>query len=435
MVFVRSRRGGLVVVIAVVAVMAGSAISAIASPRGRVTPGHLDPTFGTQGKVVLSLSSQAGINDVAALGSGKLLATGFLGNDILLMRFKAGGHLDPTFGGGDGKVKTSFTGRASGGQSIAVVAGGKILVAGEVGKASDQSTSDVFLLRYNPGGGLDPTFGGGDGRVVTDVFGDADTFEALAVGGDGRVAMATESIQGGVLKPVLLRYTAIGNLDHTFSGDGKETLPTTGDPFIEAVTVQSNDKVVAAGAASNGANSDFVLYRVKAGGGLDATFGSGGTVFTDFDNDSDVADALRVDSSGRILAAGQATVGGDTTFALARYTKAGDPDTTFSGDGKTTTNVTTDFDRAFAMALESGKIVLGGRSDSASNDERWALARYKSNGVLDSGFGTSGKTLTNFSTDVSKEEHLNGLVLQPTTGRIVAGGTVGNRPALAGYVG
>src|SRR5204863_6555547 len=132
---------------------------------------------------------------------------------------------------------------------------------------------------------------------------------------------------------------------------------------------------VAAGEATHNATSDFVLYRVKAGGGLDSNFGTGGTVFTDFGSDADVADALLVDSNGRIVAGGEAIVGGAFKFALARYKTSGDPDTTFSGDGRVTTNLGPGFDRIFALTFQGGRIVGGGRSDAASGDERWGLAR------------------------------------------------------------
>ncbi|MFL5799449.1 MAG: hypothetical protein ACJ77A_16140 [Actinomycetota bacterium] len=433
MTFVRPRRHSSVVLLAAVAVLALSA--APASAGGRTTPGHLDPGFGNQGKVLISLGGLSGANAIVALANGKLLVAGFLKDDILVMRFTAGGHLDPNFGGGDGRVTTSFAGRASSGQSIAVVAGGKILVGGGNGTPGDGSTDNLFLVRYRPDGRLDHTFGGGDGKLMTDLFGDDDQFYDMSVGDDGRAAVAAMTRQGGTLKPAVVRYTANGSLDHSFSGDGIEILPTAGNPFVEAVTVLASGKVVAAGEATHNGNPDFVLFRVKAGGGLDGSFGTVGTVFTDFDSNSDVADALAVDSRGRILAGGAAFVGGEQEFALARYTTSGDPDTAFSGDGKASTDIGPDFDRIFALTLEGGRIVAGGRSNATSTDERWALARYRSGGKLDAGFGNAGTTTTNFFPSTSKEEELNGLAVQPTTGRIVGGGDAGGRTVLAGYVG
>ena len=82
-----------------------------------------------------------------------------------------------------------------------------------------------------------------------------------------------------------------------------------------------------------------------------------------------------------------------SAFALTRYNPNGSLDTSFSGDGK----LTTDFggaEHAFAIALQAdGKIIVAGRS-TAGDD--FALARYNPNGSLDTGFSGDGKLTTNF---------------------------------------
>jgi len=84
----------------------------------------------------------------------------------------APGDLDPTFGTG-GTVITSFGG-SDVASAVVVQPDGKLVVAGRTNIAGNT----VFALaRYNPNGGLDPTFGTG-GLVTTD-FGSTD--QALAV--------------------------------------------------------------------------------------------------------------------------------------------------------------------------------------------------------------------------------------------------------------
>jgi uncharacterized delta-60 repeat protein len=85
---------------------------------------------------------------------------------------------------------------------------------------------------------------------------------------------------------------------------------------------------------------------------------------------------------GRIVAAGFAGATG-SNFALARYSPNGSLDTTFSGDGKQTTNVgVVDSDSgsdggAAGVALQGdGKIVLAGLGRGPSQTEDFALARY-----------------------------------------------------------
>ena len=410
-------------------------VAAPVGATGRTAPGHLDPAFGTGGKVVLSLGGEAGFNRIVALSSGKLLAAGWLGNKILLMRFTATGHRDTAFGGGDGMVTTAFAGRAAWAEGLGITPTGRILVGGETDLLSDPDKSDVALVRYMPNGAIDSSFGGGDGRVISNVSGGPDTVEAVTIGPDGKAVALTES-GGQPPVPMVARYTTSGSLDHTFSTDGKVVMPMTQNPFLEAVAVQADGKIVVAGQAVPGSTADdFVLYRLKVGGTPDTTFGTSGKVFTDFANDSDIADALAIDSSGRIVAAGAADAAGDEGFAVARYTPGGQLDSQFSGDGKVRTNLGPSFDRIFAVAITpGGKIVVGGRSNTAGDDERWALARYGGGGALDLGFGTGGKTFTNFVASTTSDEEVEGLTVEPG-GRIVGAGFTGIHAALAGYAG
>jgi uncharacterized delta-60 repeat protein len=428
--FAHVRSASLATATAVVLLVATPA----GATAGRTAPGHLDPTFGTGGKVVLSLGKTGAFNAVLALPSGKLLAAGYLGNKVLLMRFSPTGHRDTSFGGGDGMVTTAFPGYSVGADFVGVTPTGRLLVGGGASLLSDPDQSGVALVRYMPNGALDTSFGGGDGRVRSDVNGGPDIFEAMTLGGGGRPVVALES-GGQPFVPTVVRYTKSGSLDHTFSGDGKASLPSTGSPFIEAVAVLASGRVVVAGEAAPSADEDFVLYRLTDAGGLDSTFGSGGTRLTDFAGGSDVADALAVDSTGRIVAGGQADVGVPGEFAAARYTKAGNLDHTFSGDGKVTTALGPKYDRIFALAIApSGKILAGGRTNTAGGDEQWGLVRYLAGGGLDTGFGTGGIAITNMIGPTGNGESIEGLAVEPG-GRIVAAGYAGNHPALAGYAG
>src|SRR3954453_21341114 len=70
-----------------------------------------------------------------------------------------------------------------------------------------------------------------------------------------------------------------------------------------------------------------------AEGDLDPSFGSSGKETTPIGTSSDEAEAVALDSQGRIVAAGRAFVGTDEDFALARYSSNGTLDTGFGGGG------------------------------------------------------------------------------------------------------
>jgi uncharacterized delta-60 repeat protein len=106
-----------------------------------------------------------------------------------------------------------------------------------------------------------------------------------------------------------------GDLDRGFGGDGTVT---TDFPGVARALVVQGRKLVAAGLAfSSETSDDFGLARYNPNGTLDASFGTGGTVTTDFAGDSDAAHALAVQPDGKLVAAGEA--GPCCDFALARY--------------------------------------------------------------------------------------------------------------------
>ena len=99
--------------------------------------GDLDPTFGTDGKVLTDFDHSTDIaNAVAVQADGKLVLVGttyqdndFSGEDFAVARYNPDGTLDKTFGAG-GKVQTDFPGLAAVASSVLVQPDGKIVVAG-----------------------------------------------------------------------------------------------------------------------------------------------------------------------------------------------------------------------------------------------------------------------------------------------------------------
>jgi uncharacterized delta-60 repeat protein len=151
-------------------------------------------------------------------------------------------------------------------------------------------------------------------------------------------------------------------------------------------------------------------------GSLDPAFGNGGIVATDFGPGDDFARDVALQPDGKIIVAGAGTPNGSYDFALARYHSDGSLDTTFGAAGKVTTDYRT-FDLVHAMALQpDGKIVVAG--DSWFDTDDFAVARYHSDGSLDISFGTGGIVTTDFGDN----EYANAVVLQPD-GRIILAGT------------
>lgn len=222
---------------------------------------------------------------------------------------------------------------------------------------------------------------------------------------------------------------ADGDLDATFGSGGKVTTDFFNSfDGASAIAIQKDGKIIAAGGATRIINAnftfEFALVRFNVDGSPDQTFGSGGKVTTEFLNGSASGRALAIQNDGKIIVAGNL---GNSDFALARYNSDGSLDTTFGSAGK----VTTDFgavDTVSAVALQTdGKIVVAGGIQYNGTDSDFALARYNVDGSLDLTFGSGGKVITAFS---NRHDFAADVVLQ-NDGKIIAVGGAGDSAALA----
>jgi uncharacterized delta-60 repeat protein len=187
-------------------------------------------------------------------------------------------------------------------------------------------------------------------------------------------------------------YAATGDLDPTFGMGGIVTTDFSNSfDSANAVALQSDGKIVAAGTTITGSPSvftqDFAVARYNTNGSLDTGFGAGGKVTTDFSGDVDAANAVALQSDGKIVVSGFAVTGRtmqfpNQDFALARYNSNGSLDATFGTGGKVTTDFSGLFDTPLAMVIQNdGKIVLAGSDEDFSFHARFALSRYNSDGA------------------------------------------------------
>jgi uncharacterized delta-60 repeat protein len=344
----------------------------------------------------------------------------------------ADGDRDPTFGVG-GIVTTDFGNTFDVAEEVAVQPDGKIVVAG----ARFTSTAgDFAVARYNTDGSLDATFGVG-GIVFTDLnAGSSDTATAMALQGDGKIVLAGQSVTA--VSPsdedfAVVRYNSDGSLDSTF-GTGGVVLTDFGAQFYEgafSVAVDSAGRIVVAGGTYTFATQrDFAIARYNPDGSLDTTFDGDGRVTTPISlTNFDVAADVAIHADDRIVVVGFA----DSDVALARYATNGALDTTFGGTGTITTNFGGLFADATAVVIQpDGKVLAVGSTTSTTTTD-FALVRYNADGSPDASFGTGGRVTTDFTaTDV-----LTDVALQ-ADGKIVVTGrtfdqTNGDDFALARY--
>ena len=339
------------------------------------------------------------------------------------------GQLDASFGG-TGMVTTAFDTSSAAAAALVLQPDGKLVAAG----CRYFGSPTVFALaRYKPDGSLDTSFNG-TGKVTTAFGTSGDSVHALVLQPDGKLVAAGVSHTGSQNVFALARYNPDGSLDTSFNGTGKVTTAfRTGDDEAAALVLQPDGKLVAAGYSAAGSSSVFALARYKPDGSLDTSFNGTGKVTTAIGTSADLAQALVLQPDGKLVAAGFSGTGSQDVVALARYTPDGSLDTSFNGTGKVTTDFGTTDGGARALVLQpDGKLVAAGWSYTGSRNE-FALVRYKPDGSLDTGFNGTGKLTTDFLADSGAD----GLVLQQD-GRLVAAGNVSGSQgwfALARYLG
>ncbi len=339
--------------------------------------GSLDPAFGSAGWTRTDLD---GWDDFAAgiavQLDGRILLAGTSRNDFALVRYNLDGGLDATFSG-DGWVRTDFLGSADEAKAVAVQPDGRIIVAGYA--ININYDYDFALARYLPDGSLDTSFGVG-GKVTTDLTADQDQIKAIAIQPDGKIVAVGPVKNGSRLHDfAVARYNSNGTLDLSFGINGwVATDFFGGQDFAYAVVLQADGKIVVAGAADIVKDqAAFAVARYTAGGNLDITFSEDGRLVTDFGTGGDYAYAVCLQPDGKVIAAGYAFNGLNNDFALVRYNPNGSPDTSFSEDGLIVTDLAMGEDKGLAVVLQvDGKIVVAG-SGFNDSDADFALVRYK----------------------------------------------------------
>jgi uncharacterized delta-60 repeat protein len=359
--------------------------------------GTLDPSFGHNGKVISDLGSYGGARAVAIQSDGKIIASGGGANAFVLARYTAHGRLDSSFGR-NGIVRTSF-GRVTEAYAVAVQPDGRIVAAGGAG-------GYLALARYRANGVLDPTFGDG-GTVST-----RGAAFAMAIQRDGAIIVA-----GG--DSVMRSYTARGTLDMSFGKGGKAS---TGYGEGSQIAIQPDGAIVVPTLKPVRAPASPVTFgvtRYTPDGRLDLSFGDAGRASTNFGRASScpndqststgVARGVAIEPDGKVVVVGYSSakvmcderngLPHGSAFTLARYNTDGSLDSRLGSKGTVVTPFASygSSSRAEAVATRSdGRIVVAGLGGSFGHGSSFALARYTRDGRLDRRFGGSGKVLTNF---------------------------------------
>ncbi|HEX8753008.1 MAG TPA: hypothetical protein VF731_06285 [Solirubrobacterales bacterium] len=447
--------GTLAVAIAVLALAVGIA-AARPGPRHR-HPARLDPSFGTNGRVIGTTFTKGYLYSALAAASPGDSIVAMLGETI--SRFLPSGQLDPSFGQG-GSVELpnlEAKGELLFPAGIAVDAEGRVLVAATrwSGEHATLPGLPYFLenrelatvIRYLPDGQLDPSFG--QGGIASTDFGLPPAYKAsapserlpwptprvtgLAVDPQGRIVVAgvyaTGVHQGCKPGPratagaFVGRLTASGLPDPTFAGGGAATLSNLDYGFATVATgpreqivlgTQHPDVFLCFPPSEGKGRSLGSIVRIGPAGGIDGRFSGNGVLNTDGS-----VRQLALTGSGRILALislGDYSYPRSGEAEVLRLQPSGAFDRRFGQRGRVRLYGAID-----ALAPGGhGRVLLAGATGIREAPADFLLIRLTRSGAFDSSVGVNGQVVAGFG---NEQASANDLVLDER-GRPILVGTI-----------
>ena len=309
--------------------------------------------------------------------------------------------------GAQGGVSDSANGNGGMVYSILEQPDGKAIIAGSF--ISYNSTPYNRIVRTLNNGYPDPNF------LVSPNSGANSSINSMALQSDGKIIIAGDFTSfNGTSRYHVARLNSNGTVDTTFN-------PGLGaDGRVWAVALQSDGKIVIGGEFQNynGIPCKY-LARLKADGSLDTGYLAGsllnGNVYALALNSSGVGPQLY--AAGSFLAVGSAKRGGLAGF---------NPDGSLCADfdpGIATFNPTTgNTDAINALAVQQdGRLLAGGSFSYVDMLNINGLARFNTDGTLDTTFSTLGTQNGTYNPLTYIADQVKAVALQPD-GKILIGG-------------
>jgi uncharacterized delta-60 repeat protein len=409
-------------------------------PYSSAIPSYYDPTFGTNGKSVISPNSTAGIINNCSSGivapDGKIIIVGTSNSDFSVIRLNTDGSPDSGFGSG-GIITTDInSGSTDSVYACAVQQDSKILVLGTSG-------SSVALVRYNNDGSLDTGFGS-SGKVLNSSLIDV---KGIAIRKDDKIVLTGAKYYTTYTDISVLCLNNDGSIDTSFGTSGLVSYHCQTTSTGAAVAIQNDGKIIVTGTYDDygplaGSTATlhfygFITMRLNLDGSFDTLFGTNGVKTLSFSGEKKAV-AVDIQQDGKIVVAGQAiseyhsSGGYNDDIIVTRMNSNGSLDTTFNTTGylifnNSSSTYVYDFVHSVKVTAD-GKILLSGVFIYKMNSSNWyfhaGIISIKSDGILDSTFlgGYSGYNEININNTNCSQAFYTGV---QSDGKIIIIGSVG----------
>ncbi len=338
--------------------------------------GFLDLTFGTDGHFrfgqdnypFLGNDSTYAPTNLTIQQDDKIIAIGirYIGFDyqVYIARFLPDGGPDPSFNG-TGYRHFSFGYQLDTGRCVGIQPDGKIVIAG----TSGEGQSLFALARLNQDGSFDSGFGT-NGIVLTEVPGSSQSnLKDIAFLPDGRIVVGGDVVFTKK-QYAAARYLPDGTLDPTFGSGGIAVIPNlqaNGSEVFRCMAVRTDGRIILGGQTNTyleaNAEQGIGLVQLTTGGQLDNTYGTGGISIVETQWYDAIDIVLQADQK-LLMAIGEA----ETGYPSARFLPNGSLDSGYGNNGIAIVPLTLQSYSNFITVLPDNKILLGGLTVDPNNE-------------------------------------------------------------------
>jgi uncharacterized delta-60 repeat protein len=340
--------------------------------------GTIDNTFGTNGYYLYNAPGGSSFAyDMELLPSGQILVAGATSitaanPQFTMLRLNSNGTLDQSFG-----INGFFNNDIGSSEDYArkiLIQNNKIILVGS-SKLPGFSTNRLALTQCDLNGQIDPTFGTNGTTVFQNATGSSCFGQSAVIGSNNDIFICGDAYINNVYYPLLAKVSSSG-IPYTSFGSNGVLIPMNFNARFFDIEFDGS-KLIMAG--QNGVGPwDFILQaRNTTDGGIVTTFGTAGSSIIDVVQ-ADTYYELLIHPDGSLLACGTtgtAGIGAARDFIISKYNANGILQTGFGTNGHTVTSIGTAWDDAYGMALYPGnKVVLAGFS--AQSNTQHAVARY-----------------------------------------------------------
>jgi uncharacterized delta-60 repeat protein len=360
-------------------------------------------------EIPISTTEADRFQTVIATEDGRYYAVGFvtLNGDrhMAVARLGLTSELDPSIGqNGIATVNVAVGGKtAELAQGVVVRSEGKIVITGPVEHDPTASgdaarDSDIAVVRFDPTGHLDPTFGTNGivrldfstGVVSDTAFRGETSWGLTLLPGDDLLVVGGKLADGAGRTDIdyaVVRLTATGAVDTTFGTDGRVTLDVEqGGDSPRTALVQPEGKIVVSG-HTDGTHDivTTVLFRLLANGQFDSSFCKNGVVNVALL--ASVAEAYDVALQGQnfvIADYGKNTSTDTVDIISARFLPDGTWDKTYGEKGVAVIDVAGQDDRSRKLhILRDQSVLIVGQGKPTATTQDAALVLLTPNGQRD----------------------------------------------------